>query len=81
MHVPLDRGFFRGFLRTRNLNTLRDIHRVIQEGRSETEGEAVPLIMTTHDACERAMRQAGEEISRLPVVREAPQFIRIESLA
>ncbi len=57
------------------------IARVIQEGRSETEGGSVPLIMTTHEACERSMQQARREIGALKVVKESPQIIRIERLS
>ena len=56
------------------------IARVIQDGRSETEGGSVPLIMTTHAACERAMQQAKDEIAALDVITEPPQIIRIEIL-
>ena len=53
------------------------IETVIQHGRSETEKGTVPLIMTTHGAPESAMRNAVSKISRLPVVTEPPQIIRI----
>ena len=53
---------------------------VIQHGRSEEEGGAVPLIMTTHDAPEAAMRRAIDTIDRLPVVLEKPQVIKIEPI-
>ena len=56
------------------------IARVIQEGRSDMEGGSVPLIMTTHEACERSMQRASSEIDALDVVRESPQIIRIEML-
>lgn len=56
------------------------IARVIQEGRSETAGGSVPLIMTTHDAVEQAMQKARREIASLDVVKEKPRIIRIESL-
>lgn len=56
------------------------IARVIQEGRSETEGGSVPLIMTTHGARERSMQRASSEIGALDVVKESPQIIRIEML-
>ena len=39
--LVLDRHFFKDFLRTRNLNTLRDIHRIIQEGRRSEKGAIV----------------------------------------
>jgi homoserine dehydrogenase len=57
------------------------IARVIQDGISETEEGSVPLIMTTHGACERAMQQAKDEIASLDIVKEPPRIIRIESLS
>ena len=36
--------------------------------------------MTTHDASERAMRDASDEIGALDVVKTTPQIIRIEGL-
>ena len=39
MYVSTDRGFFRGFLQTRNLNILRDIHRAIQEAKRSNKKE------------------------------------------
>ena len=56
------------------------IARVIQEGRSETEGGSVPLIMTTHEATERSMQNASDQIGALDVVREKPQIIRMDRL-
>jgi homoserine dehydrogenase len=56
------------------------IARVIQRGRSETEGGAVPLIMTTHEAPGSAMRTAVDRIGSLPVVRGRPRVIRIADL-
>ena len=56
------------------------IETVIQHGRSETEDGTVPLIMTTHEAREAAMRRAMAEIDRLRVVTEKSQIIRIEEL-
>ncbi len=53
---------------------------VIQHGRSETEEGTVPLIMTTHDAREAAMRRAVKEIDRLPTITEKSQILRIEEL-
>jgi homoserine dehydrogenase len=43
------------------------------------EGESVPLILMIHDASNAAMRKALEKISRLPVVREKPVMLRVES--
>ena len=51
---------------------------VIQQGRSEVEGGSVPLIMTTHDAPEAAMRRAVAAIDQLPVIQEPSQVVRIE---
>jgi homoserine dehydrogenase len=53
---------------------------VIQQGRSESEKDAVPLIMTTHQGREAAMRAAVAEINNLQVIKEPSQIIRIERL-
>ena len=42
------------------------------------EGRVVPLILLTHAAHEKDMRNAMQKISKLNVVREKPQVIRIE---
>lgn len=52
------------------------IESVIQKGRKE--GEAVPLVLQTHEAKERDVRNALLEIDRLPVVDSKTVFIRIE---
>ena len=49
---------------------------VIQKGRSI--GEAVPLVVLTHRAKEKDVKQAIEEIDRLPVVMDRTVFIRVE---
>ena len=49
---------------------------VIQRARSETE--AVPVVLTTHETPESAMRRALKTISEFDSVREAPHVIRIE---
>ena len=49
---------------------------MIQRGRSP--GEAVPVVMVTHETRESAMRAALERISKLGAVMEAPAMIRIE---
>jgi homoserine dehydrogenase len=51
------------------------IESVIQHGRS---ADTVPLIITTHEAPERAMRRAVAEIDRLAIVREPTRVIRVE---
>jgi homoserine dehydrogenase len=51
---------------------------MIQRGRAP--GEAVPVVLTTHETEEAAMRRALERIGRLDTVREPPRMIRIEAL-
>src|SRR5229473_127666 len=59
---------------------LRDEHvsmaSMIQRGRAP--GEAVPVVLTTHDTVEAAMRRALDRIAALDTVLEAPHMIRIE---
>jgi homoserine dehydrogenase len=49
---------------------------MIQHGRSP--GEAVPIVLTTHETRESAMRGALARIAELPTVLEQPALIRIE---
>ncbi|HSR59015.1 MAG TPA: ACT domain-containing protein, partial [Candidatus Binataceae bacterium] len=49
---------------------------VIQQGRGLTE--TVPVIMRTHDARERNLAHALNEIARAQMVSVPPMFIRIE---
>jgi homoserine dehydrogenase len=49
---------------------------VIQKGRMV--GEAVPLVVLTHEAKEKDMRQAIEEIDKLPIVMGKTVIIRVE---
>ena len=51
---------------------------MIQRGRAP--GEAVPIVLTTHDTVEAAMQQALAAIGRLSTVVEPPRMIRIEDL-
>jgi len=51
---------------------------MIQRGRSPTE--AVPVVLTTHETEEAAMRRALARIADLSTVLEPPRMIRIESL-
>jgi homoserine dehydrogenase len=51
---------------------------MLQRGRSATE--AVPVVLTTHETVEAAMRRAIERIARLEAVLEPPCMIRIEEL-
>jgi homoserine dehydrogenase len=49
---------------------------VLQKGRAQ--GEAVPVVMLTHEARERDMRAALAAIDRLPVVAGRTTMIRVE---
>ncbi|MCX7686140.1 MAG: homoserine dehydrogenase [Acetobacteraceae bacterium] len=51
---------------------------MIQRGRAP--GEAVPVVLTTHETKESAMRAALERIAALETVVEPPALIRIETL-
>jgi homoserine dehydrogenase len=51
---------------------------MIQRGRAP--GEAVPVVLTTHETGEAAMRRALATIGRLATVLEEPRMIRIEQL-
>ncbi len=50
---------------------------MLQRGRSP--GEAVPVVLVTHETQESAMREALRLIGDLPTVTEAPALIRIEA--
>jgi homoserine dehydrogenase len=49
---------------------------VIQKGRRI--GKAVPLVVLTHEAKEKDVRQALREIDQLPVVMDKTIFMRVE---
>jgi len=49
---------------------------MIQHGRAP--GEAVPIVLTTHDTVEAAMQRALAAIGKLSTVLEPPRMIRIE---
>jgi homoserine dehydrogenase len=49
---------------------------MLQHGRSP--GEAVPIVLVTHETREAAMRAALDRIERLDSVLERPSLIRIE---
>ena len=61
-----------GILGTYNIS----ITSVIQKGRKI--GEAVPLVVLTHEATEKDMRKAIEEIDRLAIVMGKTIIIRVE---
>jgi homoserine dehydrogenase len=50
---------------------------MLQRGRSP--GEAVPVVLVTHETKESAMREALDRIGALPTVMEEPSLIRIEA--
>jgi len=54
------------------------MEQMIQRGRSP--GEAVPVVLTTHETEEAAMRRALARIERLDAVLEPPRMIRVETL-
>ncbi|MCZ6721429.1 MAG: homoserine dehydrogenase [Proteobacteria bacterium] len=61
---------------------LRD-HQVSMEAmlqRARAPGEAVPVVMTTHETVEASMRHALTQIAALDSVLEPPHMIRIEHL-
>ncbi|HXE17237.1 MAG TPA: homoserine dehydrogenase [Stellaceae bacterium] len=62
---------------------LRDQHvsmeQMLQRGRAKA-GEAVPVVIITHETEEAAMRRAVARIGRLKTVLEPPCLIRIENL-
>ena len=49
---------------------------MLQRGRSP--GEAVPVVLMTHETKESAMREALDRIGALPTVMEQPTLIRME---
>jgi homoserine dehydrogenase len=56
---------------------LVSMEQMIQRGRAP--GEAVPVVLTTHETEEAAMRRALDRIKRLETVVEPPHMIRIEN--
>lgn len=54
------------------------MEQMIQRGRAP--GEAVPVVLTTHETEEAAMRRALDRIAGLDTVLEPPRMIRVENL-
>ena len=54
------------------------MEQMIQRGRAP--GEAVPVVLTTHETEEAAMRRALERIGDLDTVLEPPRMIRVDNL-
>jgi homoserine dehydrogenase len=51
---------------------------MLQRGRAP--GEAVPVVLTTHETSEASVRAALKRIAELNTVMEKPALIRIEAL-
>ena len=52
--------------------------RALAEEREREHGASVPIVIRTHEACERNLRRALRAIDRLPAVRAKSTVIRIE---
>jgi homoserine dehydrogenase len=55
------------------------MEQMLQRGRAP-DGAGVPVVITTHETEEAAIRRAVEQIGRRDTVLEAPRLIRIENL-
>jgi homoserine dehydrogenase len=64
-----------GILRDHDIS----LEAMLQRGRAPA-GEAVPVVLTTHDCEEAAMRAALARIAALDSVLERPALIRIEPM-
>lgn len=47
--------------------------------RQRAPGSAVPIVLTTHETSEAAMRRALQKIKRLDTIAESPRMIRVEA--
>ncbi len=56
------------------------IEQMVQEGRADGSGEAVPVIIVTHTTHEGAVRSALARIASSAFMRGAPRLIRIEDV-
>jgi homoserine dehydrogenase len=54
------------------------IESVIQKGRAHVQGMPVSVVMMTHEAQERSVRQALQAIAELPAVQGETVRIRVE---
>ena len=54
------------------------VEALLQRGRNP--GDVVPVVLTTHETEEAAMRRTLARIAELDAVQEAPRMIRIERL-
>jgi len=53
---------------------------MLQHGRADSEGKSVPVVITTHETSEAAMRRAIATIDTCTAVLEPSSLIRIETL-
>ncbi|WP_043363533.1 homoserine dehydrogenase [Belnapia sp. F-4-1] len=90
--VPMERHRGAYYLRLMVLDrpgVIADVTGILRDGaislesmlqRGRAPGEAVPVVLTTHDCEEAAMRAALDRIAGLDAVLEKPALIRIEAL-
>ncbi|MBL6077141.1 homoserine dehydrogenase [Belnapia sp. T18] len=90
--VPMERHRGAYYLRLMVLDrpgVIADVTGILRDGaislesmlqRGRAPGEAVPVVLTTHDCEEAAMRAALDRIAALDAVLEKPALIRIEAL-
>jgi homoserine dehydrogenase len=90
--LPMERHVGAYYLRLMVLDrpgVIADVTGILRDGaisleamlqRGRAPGEAVPVVMTTHDCEEAAMRAALERIAALEAVLERPALIRIEPM-
>jgi homoserine dehydrogenase len=56
------------------------IEQMVQEGRAEYDGGAVPVLMITHASKEGAVRRAMSRIATAPFMKAPPRLLRIEAV-
>ncbi len=56
------------------------VESMLQRGRAAGEGQAVPVVITTHETQEAAMEKALSRIAQFDAMQEPPRMIRIEAL-
>jgi homoserine dehydrogenase len=54
------------------------IEQMVQEGGGGSTGVPVEIVMLTHEALERDVRRALEEITRSGVAASSPRLLRIQ---
>ncbi len=56
------------------------IEQMVQDGRAEAAGNAVPVVFITHHATEGAVRAAIEDVRDESFIKRAPKILRIEAV-